>query len=82
MPALPSFRLDLTVWALRRRPYPDNSVDTWDGRTYRRALEVEGGTIQLAECTLRVPMGEPSARRRPLRKPPPPARTFRRSFGT
>jgi DNA-3-methyladenine glycosylase II len=46
MPALPPFRLDLTVWALRRRP--DNAVDTWDGRTYRRALEVAGGTIELA----------------------------------
>jgi DNA-3-methyladenine glycosylase II len=46
MPALPPFRLDLTVWALRRRP--DNAVDTWDGRTYRRALEVDGGTIELA----------------------------------
>jgi DNA-3-methyladenine glycosylase II len=46
MPALPPFRLDLTVWALRRRS--DNAVDTWDGRTYRRALEVEGGTIELA----------------------------------
>ena len=46
MPALPPFRLDLTVWALRRRP--DNAVDTWDGRTYRRALEVEGSTIELA----------------------------------
>jgi DNA-3-methyladenine glycosylase II len=46
MPALPPFRLDLTVWALRRRP--DNAVDTWDGRTYRRALEFERGTIELA----------------------------------
>jgi DNA-3-methyladenine glycosylase II len=46
IPALPPFRLDLTVWALRRRP--DNAVDTWDGRTYRRALEVESGTIELA----------------------------------
>jgi DNA-3-methyladenine glycosylase II len=46
MSARPPFRLDLTVWALRRRP--DNTVDTWDGRTYRRALEVEGGTIELA----------------------------------
>jgi DNA-3-methyladenine glycosylase II len=32
MPALPPFRLDFTVWALRRRA--DNAVDTWDGRTY------------------------------------------------
>jgi DNA-3-methyladenine glycosylase II len=46
MPARPPFRLDLTVWALRRRP--DNAVDTWDGCTYRRALEVGGGTIELA----------------------------------
>lgn len=30
------FRLDLTVWALRRRP--DNIVDRWDGKTYRRVL--------------------------------------------
>lgn len=35
----PPFRLDLTVWALRRRP--DNIVDRWDGRTYRRVLVSE-----------------------------------------
>lgn len=34
-PASP-FRLDLTVWALRRRP--DNLIDRWDGQTYRRVL--------------------------------------------
>jgi len=44
--ALPPFRLDLTVWALRRRP--DNTIDRWDGRTYRRALSLETGTIELA----------------------------------
>jgi DNA-3-methyladenine glycosylase II len=33
------FRLDLTVWALRRRP--DNIVDRWDGKTYRRVLVSE-----------------------------------------
>lgn len=33
---LPPFRLDLTVWVLRRRP--DNHLDHWDGTTYRRAL--------------------------------------------
>ncbi|MGH2981472.1 MAG: hypothetical protein ACRDKV_05470 [Solirubrobacterales bacterium] len=32
------FRLDLTSWALRRRP--DNSVDRWDGNAYRRVLLV------------------------------------------
>ena len=46
MDALPPFRLDLTVWALRRRP--DNAVDTWDGSTYRRALNVDGRTIEVA----------------------------------
>jgi DNA-3-methyladenine glycosylase II len=44
--ALPPFRLDLTAWALRRRP--DNTIDRWDGHTYRRALVLETGTIELA----------------------------------
>jgi DNA-3-methyladenine glycosylase II len=43
---LPPFRLDLTVWALRRRP--DNTIDRWDGRTYRRALPLGTGGIELA----------------------------------
>jgi DNA-3-methyladenine glycosylase II len=30
------FRLDLTVWVLRRRPH--NLMDHWDGETYRRVL--------------------------------------------
>ena len=30
------FRLDATVWILRRRP--ENQLDRWDGTTYRRAL--------------------------------------------
>lgn len=38
---VPPFRLDLTVWALRRRV--DNVVDRWDGRTYRRVLTVDAG---------------------------------------
>ena len=33
---VPPFRLDLTVWALRRRS--ENLVDQWDGSTYRRVL--------------------------------------------
>ncbi len=37
---VPPFRLDLTVWTLRRRP--DNAVDRWDGSTYRRVLALEG----------------------------------------
>jgi DNA-3-methyladenine glycosylase II len=57
MPALPPFRLDLTVWALRRRP--DNAVDLWDGHTYRRALMLEGRTVEVAA----VQDGSPAAPR-------------------
>jgi DNA-3-methyladenine glycosylase II len=35
----PPFRLDLTAWALRRRP--QNEVDSWDGETYRRVLVIQ-----------------------------------------
>ena len=37
---VPPFRLDLTVWALRRRAR--NLVDRWDGTTYRRVVVVSG----------------------------------------
>jgi DNA-3-methyladenine glycosylase II len=40
------FRLDLTVWALRRRP--DNVVDRWDGHTYRRVLPLPAGPMEIA----------------------------------
>lgn len=30
------FRLDLTVWALRRRAH--NAIDSWDGTSYRRTI--------------------------------------------
>ena len=36
----PPFRLDLTVWTLRRRP--ENAIDCWDGKTYSRVLQVHG----------------------------------------
>ena len=42
----PPFRLDLTAWALRRRPH--NAVDRWDGHVYRRALPLGEGAIALA----------------------------------
>jgi DNA-3-methyladenine glycosylase II len=42
----PPFRLDLTVWALRRRV--QNAIDTWDGHTYRRALLVDGAPLDVA----------------------------------
>ena len=37
------FRLDLTAWALRRRPH--NAVDRWDG-SYRRVLDVQGRVLE------------------------------------
>lgn len=40
------FRLDLTVWALRRRP--DNIVDRWDGHTYRRVLPLSSGAAEVS----------------------------------
>jgi DNA-3-methyladenine glycosylase II len=42
---VPPFRLDLTAWALRRRPH--NAVDRWDGDTYRRALRLSGGVAEI-----------------------------------
>jgi DNA-3-methyladenine glycosylase II len=39
----PPFRLDLSVWALRRRP--GNTVDRWDGTSYRRALALIGAPV-------------------------------------
>jgi DNA-3-methyladenine glycosylase II len=43
---LPPFRLDLTVWTLRRRPA--NVVDRWDGTTYRRVLSLPAGPVEVA----------------------------------
>ena len=43
--AVPPYRLDLTAWALRRRG--DNAVDSWDGRTYRRVLELAGRPVEV-----------------------------------
>jgi DNA-3-methyladenine glycosylase II len=42
----PPFRLDLTVWALRRRP--ENAVDRWDGKTYRRTLMIDRKAVEVA----------------------------------
>ena len=43
---LAPFRLDLTVWTLRRRP--GNIVDRWDGTTYRRVLPLPSGAVEVA----------------------------------
>lgn len=40
------FRLDLTVWALRRRPR--NAIDRWDGTTYRRIVVIGRRVTELA----------------------------------
>ncbi|HZZ82157.1 MAG TPA: AlkA N-terminal domain-containing protein [Gemmataceae bacterium] len=62
------FRLDLTVWTLRRRP--DNGVDRWDGQTYRRVLPLAGGPVEV-EITQIAPPESPQLRvavaGRPLR---------------
>jgi DNA-3-methyladenine glycosylase II len=52
----PPFRLDLTVWALRRRPH--NLVDCWDGRTYRRLLSIYGQPVEVS-VTQTAPAASP-----------------------
>lgn len=49
---IPPFRLDLTVWTLRRRPH--NIVDRWDGSTYRRVLPLPNGPFEV-EVTQSAP---------------------------
>lgn len=44
--AVAPFRLDLTVWALRRRAH--NVVDRFDGETWRRVLIVDGKAVEIA----------------------------------
>ena len=51
-PVMP-FRLDLTVWALRRRA--NNIVDRWDGMTYRRLLALGGSTVAIAVTETGLP---------------------------
>jgi DNA-3-methyladenine glycosylase II len=45
LPTAPPFRLDLTVWAFRRRK--KNAVDRWDGGQYSRVVVADGGPVQL-----------------------------------
>jgi DNA-3-methyladenine glycosylase II len=46
IPAIAPFRLDFTVWALRRRPR--NEIDRWDGTTYRRIVRIGPRVTELA----------------------------------
>lgn len=45
---LAPFRLDLTAWALRRRP--ENQVDRWDGATYRRVIYIQDECVEVSVC--------------------------------
>ena len=45
MNPVPPFRLDLTVWALRRRA--ENIIDRWDGRTYSRVFVLDAKAVEL-----------------------------------
>jgi DNA-3-methyladenine glycosylase II len=63
---VPPFRLDLTVWALRRRAR--NAIDRWDGGTYRRAIVLGGRTTALSVRQL----GSPDAPRLVVTSTPSP----------
>jgi len=45
LPTTSPFRLDLTVWALRRRE--KNAIDRWDGGQYTRIIVFDNSPIQL-----------------------------------
>ncbi len=49
------FRLDLTAWAIRRRP--ENIIDWWDGETYRRVLPVSGRSALVSVVQSSQPNG-------------------------
>lgn len=75
---LPPFRLDLTVWALRRRP--ENILDRWDGHVYRRVLQlgkkiaarpleivvVQGGSIWHPRLDVTASVSHPSRELQPV----------------
>lgn len=46
MKPTPPFRLDLTVWVLRRLPI--NAIDRWDGHTYRRTIVIDGSPAEVS----------------------------------
>ena len=52
----PPFRLDFTVWALRRQPH--NRIDQWDGKTYTRVFVVDKAPL-LVEVTQEGPAQKP-----------------------
>jgi DNA-3-methyladenine glycosylase II len=48
------FRLDLTVWTLRRRE--GNQIDRWDGATYRRVLVIDDQPVEVAVTQVEPPV--------------------------
>ena len=50
---LAPFRLDLTVWTLRRRA--DNQIDRWDGFAYRRVLVIAGKPVEVVVTQVESP---------------------------
>jgi DNA-3-methyladenine glycosylase II len=50
---LSPFRLDYTVWVLRRRP--DNIWDRWDGQAYRRVLPLDDTLLDIAVTQTGLP---------------------------
>ncbi len=56
---VPPFRLDLTVWALRRRQ--ENLIDRWDGGTYTRVLLPHDNPLEVAVSSVGS-MGRPRLR--------------------
>ncbi len=67
IPVFPPFRLDLTVWALRRRA--KNRIDQWDGKQYGRVLIADNAAIRVlveqpTESELSVTLT--SGQRRPM----------------
>ena len=52
----PPFRLDFTVWALRRQPH--NRIDRWDGKTYKRVFIVDNAPL-LVEVKQEGPAQKP-----------------------
>lgn len=53
MTAVPPFRLDCTVWAIRRRPA--NLIDRWDGITWRRVHAAAEGVLEVQVTQTGVP---------------------------
>jgi DNA-3-methyladenine glycosylase II len=46
LPVVSPFRLDYTVWALRRRR--NNSIDRWDGRQYSRIFVINNDPLKIS----------------------------------